>query len=111
MRVDANLMLMPKASPHFDYLAQPGKHEVWLARKSRYVQSVSKTHSMNKPPHSHLGRCVFRPNLAHVLRTASWSQTVCHTARSRGRSAMSFSLLPRTIIFNASSESANPNSS
>ncbi len=37
MRVDAAGVLMPEASPNFNYAPEPGQYDIWLAGKRGYM--------------------------------------------------------------------------
>src|SRR4051812_8262195 len=103
-------MLVPKAAPHFDNLLQSWKYEVRFTGKICGVEPITIPHSVNDTPNKKFRRCIRSPDLPHVFASPLWSEFVGHTAKSRGRSEMSFNRFPSTIMFRASSESANSNS-
>jgi hypothetical protein len=103
-------MLVPETASHLNYFLQSRKDEIWFARKVRYVKPVAEPHRVNEPAHCDLRCGVLRSDLAHVFRAALRCEWVSQTARSSGRSEMSFKRFPFTMIFSASSESDNSNS-
>lgn len=110
MRVDALAVCVPEAASDFDDPVQPGQHEIRLTGKVGDMEPIAESHAMNETAHQEFRRCVLRPDLPHVFGTAFWSEFVGHTAKSSGRSEMSFNRFPFTIMFSASSESESPNS-
>lgn len=110
MRVNALPMLMPEAATNFYDFLEPGKDKIGLARKVGDMEPIAESHAMNETTHQEFRRCVLRPDLPHVFGTAFWSEFVGHTAKSSGRSEMSFNRFPFTIMLRDSSESESPNS-
>ena len=99
---------MPKATADFDNFPKPGKNEIGRAGQFGLMQPVSKSHPVHKTAYRQFSLGVLGPYPPHVFRTAFGANFVGHTARSSGRSAMSFSRFPFTIILSISSESAKP---
>ena len=108
MRIGASRMLVPKTPPNFNDLLEPGKHQIGFAWKFLGMKPVAVAHSVNKLAHDQLRRRVFASDSAHVYGTPFWSKCIGHTAKSRGRSAISFSRLPSTMILTKFAESSAP---
>src|SRR5664280_972386 len=99
-------MLMPKTASHLDYPAEPWEDKVGLSREFGNVQTESEAHIVDNAPNGHFGRCIAAADTPHVLGPVLGCQPVGHTARSRGRSAMSFSRFPSTMILTRLAESS-----
>jgi hypothetical protein len=103
-------VLMPEATAHFNNLSESREHEIGLTRKFRYVEAVAKAHRVNNSADDKLWGSVLIPNAPHILRAAIGRKSVGHTARSSGKSLISFKRFPSTIIFTRLAESSEPNS-
>ena len=103
-------MLVPETASHLNDFLEARENEIWLAGKLRDVKPVAEPHGVNESSHGDLRCGVLCPDPAHVFRPALRRKRVSQTARSSGRSEMSFRRFPFTIIFRASSESDNSNS-
>ena len=110
MRVNALAMLMPEAASNFDDLVDPGKDEIGFAGEGSNMKPVPEAHAVNQAAHQHFWRCILRQDFPHVFGATLWIEIVCHTAKSSGRSEISFNRFPLTIISSDSSESDSPNS-
>ena len=86
---------------------EPGKDQVGLARQVLYMETEPETHRMAQLSDRHFRRSVAGADAAHVLRTPFWGKTIGHTAKSSGRSEMSLTLFPLTMMFKISLESAS----
>src|SRR5579859_523113 len=98
MRVNTALVLVPEAAAHFDDLPQACKDKVRFPRERRDVEPVTESHSVHQPAHGQLRRSVLRPDVSHVNGATLGRKFVGHTAKSKGRSAISFKRLPSASI-------------
>lgn len=101
---------MPKTTAHFDYLAEATEDKIGFAWKAGQMKAIAVAQCVDQAPDDHFGRCVLGTDLPHVLGAALRSELVRHTAKSSGRSAMSFNRLPPIMMSRASSESDKPSS-
>ena len=108
VRIGASRMLVPETPPDFNDLFEPREHQIGFAGKFRGMKPVAVAHSVNKLAHDQLRRRIFASDSAHVCGTPFWSKCIGHTAKSRGRSAISFSRLPSTMILTKFAESSAP---
>lgn len=100
---------MPEASTHVDDPAEPRKHKVRFSWELGHVETIPIAHAVNDAAHRYFRRCIFGADQPHVLRAPLWGKVVSHTARSSGRSEMSFSRSPLTMILTRFAESSASN--
>lgn len=106
---------MPEATVHEDDLTMAGEDQVWLARQILPMQPETKPEPMSRAAHHEFRLGVAGTNTAHIGAAAFWAEEVGHStyiARSSGRSAMSRSRLPDTMVStNSRDESSTPDCS
>ena len=101
-------MLVPKAAPYLDDFPQGGKDEIGFTGQLRYMEPVAESHSVHEPTDSQFRRSMLRPDVAHVSGATLRRKFVGHTAKSKGRSEMSFNRLPSVIILTMLTLSSAP---
>jgi len=100
---------MPEAPSNLDDATKPGEDQVWLPREPGDVQAKAEPHSVYEPPNRKFRIRVLGTDLAHVVGAPFWREIIGHTAKSKGRSEISFRRFPSTMMLTrfAGSSAAN----
>lgn len=103
---------MPKTSVHKDDCLAPRENQVRFARKIRAMETKTISEGMGHAPNDKFGCGVLALDSPHIFTAANrtHADSLCYTAKSNGRSEMSLSLLPSTMIASRSSASPFPSS-
>lgn len=102
-------MPVPKTSTDLNNLFDTPENEVRLAGKLGNMEPITKAHIVDHAPDGLFGRSVLGTDFPHVLGAAFGGEIISHTAKSSGRSVISFSRFPSTIIRTKLLESSMPN--
>src|SRR5579884_3376068 len=78
----ASRVLMPKTTVHKDDFLTRTEHQIRPTRQIIYVQSVTITEAMNRPPHSHLRFHTGAADPTHVDATNFWADPIHNYAVS-----------------------------